>query len=134
MSIRDDVLRIWHHQMGPVHSIAGFRSNFRVGSKRVNLRTASQKRGDQYWFDVTPEYYAKKLVDYFAYACGSASHVYVIPAYEMERLMEGASLGGQKQVPNFTIYLDRHEFEPAGRSEKRKSIEHYYNLHEQLRK
>ena len=100
-------------------------SLLRIGSSTVNVRTANEKAGDNYWFDVTPSFF--RSVNYFLFACGSASTVYVFPAAVLEKLIANASLGGQKQVPNFTIYIDRHQLEPAGRSNERASIRSYLN-------
>jgi hypothetical protein len=97
----------------------------RIGTSTVNVRTANEKAGDSYWFDVTPSYF--RSVNFFLFACGSATTVYVFPAAILEKLVKNASLGGQKQVPNFTIYVDRHRFEPAGRSIETADIRMYLN-------
>ncbi|MFL1485387.1 hypothetical protein [Marinobacter sp. LN3S78] len=80
----------------------------------TNVRTASRKNGDKYWFDVTPELYEKRQVEFFIYVCGDPNTMYVFPRLNLEHFVRHASLGGQKQVPNFTIYTDRDELEPAG--------------------
>ena len=133
MQIRDAVLATLREQVGSVSTMPGFRSSYRVNGKRVNVRTATQKKGDQYWFDVTPAFYEERQMDFFLYACGSASQAYIIPRQEFERLIEGASLGGQKQVPNFTIYCDKHVFEPAGGRSRRRSLMSFFNKYELLK-
>jgi len=94
---------------------------------KLNIRTANEKAFDKYWFDVTPSLYQKPRVDFLIYSCGSAKSLFVFPVRDFESLIEGASLGGAKQVPNFTIFLDRNEFEPAGRSKNRISIVRFRN-------
>jgi hypothetical protein len=88
---------------------------YRLGGKKANIRTATTKSGDKYWFD------------FLLYTCGDADSIYVFPVRDFASLIEGASLGGQKQVPNFTIYLDRHLFEPAGRADAPRDISGYFN-------
>lgn len=100
-------------------------SLIRLNSSAINIRTASQKAGAKYWFDVTPSFYSS--VNFFLFACGNAATVYVFPTAILQQLLQGASLGGQKQVPNFTIFSDTNELEPAGASGIRKSIEQYLN-------
>ncbi len=98
---------------------------YQIGRARINLRTASQKAGDKYWFDATPRIYERRLVHFLAYACGSADNVYIFPVDDFATLITGASLSGQKQVPNFTIYLNRDEFEPAGHADRRHAVAKY---------
>lgn len=129
-AIRAGVLELWRLHLGPVEKHS--ESIFRVGGKRVNLRTATRKRGDAFWFDVTPRFYEDREVDFFAYACGSASHVYLIPAPELGRLVRNASSSRSRYAPNFTIHLDAHELEPAGAGGQRLSLQPYYNRHELL--
>lgn len=100
---------------------------YRLGGKRANLRTATTKSGDKYWFDVTPSLFEDREVEFFIYVCGSPSCMYVFPTADFTRMIVGASLGGQKQVPNFTLYLDRHVFEPAGRANAAHDITKYFN-------
>ena len=99
----------------------------RVNDSVINVRTATQKAGLKYWFDVTPSFYG--FVHFFLFACGNASTVYVFPASELQHLIEGASLGGQKQVPNFTIFSGTNELEPAGLVGTRKPISQYLNAY-----
>jgi len=94
---------------------------------KTNVRVATKKSGDKYWFDVTPALYEKKLVDYFIYACGSSDSIFVFPVNDLAELIESASIGGSKQVPNFTIYLDTSDFEPAGRADDKHKIQSYLN-------
>ena len=98
-----------------------------IDSKKCNIRSASQKSGDKYWFDVTPSLYEKNQVDYFIYICGSPKVIYVFPCDVFSDLIVGAHFGGQKKVPNFTIFDNIAEFEPAGQSHKRKNISKYRN-------
>lgn len=98
-----------------------------IESNKCNVRTASKKSGDKYWFDVTPALYEENQVDYFIYVCGSPESIYIFPCDDFAELIKGAHLGGQKQVPNFTIFDGVNEFEPAGLSNKRKNIFKYRN-------
>jgi len=107
----------------PVNQVA--RSLARVNNSIVNIRTANQKAGSKYWFDVTPSFYSS--VHFFIFACGTPSTVYVFPTVDLKQLLVGASLGGQKQVPNFTIFSNTNELEPAGSGGIRKSIVQYLN-------
>ncbi len=96
-----------------------------AGSKLLNVRTAAEKAGAKYWFDVTPNFYKSQAVDYFLFACGHPDIIYVFPRVEFEALVSGASLGGDKQVPQFTIFSDTSELEPAGQS--RRDIKRFLN-------
>ena len=98
-----------------------------IESKKCNVRSASRKSGDKYWFDVTPSLYEENLVDYFIYICGDPSSIYIFPREDFASLIHGAHLGGQKQVPNFTIYDNNCEFEPAGLSHDKHDIKKYRN-------
>lgn len=98
-----------------------------IESKKCNVRSASKKSGDKYWFDVTPALYEQNQVDYFIYVCGTPNTIYVFPCEDFSRLINGAHLGGQKQVPNFTIYDNTFEFEPAGLSYNKQNIYKYRN-------
>jgi hypothetical protein len=93
----------------------------------VNIRTASRKAGDKFWFDVTPELYEGRHVEFFIYVCGSIDAVYVFPRLNLEFLVQLASVGGQKQVPNFTLYSDADLLEPAGASTQRHSVAGFRN-------
>ncbi len=127
MDLRSEVLARVRAELGSLTPIPGERSIYRCGKARLNVRSASQKNGDKYWFDVTPSFYERRKVDYFLYGCGSAQKIYVFPVAEFAEMIKGASLGGQKQVPNFTIYLDRHEFEPAGMANSTHEIRRFLN-------
>lgn len=127
MDLRSEVLRRLREELGSLTQVPGELSIYRCAKVTLNVRSASQKSGDKYWFDVTPDFYERGKVDYFVYGCGSASRLYVFPRQDFARMIEGASLGGKKQVPNFTIYLGRHKFEPAGRASQAHDIRTYYN-------
>jgi hypothetical protein len=103
---------------------------YSVGRARVHVRTANEKSGDKYWFDVTPNLYVRRQADFLMYTCGSPECVYIFPVQDFERLIDGASLGGQKQVPNFTIYADRDMMEPAGHADHPHPIAKYRNAFE----
>ena len=92
-----------------------------------NVRTASEKAGDKFWFDVTPDLYERRQVEFFLYCCGSPEVIYVFPRVNFEHFVRTASLGGQKQVPNFTLYSDGNIFEPAGHAESRFRISGFRN-------
>jgi hypothetical protein len=108
-------------------AFATSRSLVKINGTVINIRTATQKAGSKYWFDVTPSFYTK--VQFFLYACGSASTVYVLPSTVLQQLLSNASLGGEKQVPNFTIFSDKHELEPAGEAGARSFIGQYLNAY-----
>ena len=133
MTLRSEILKRLRDEVGVLAQVAGEQSIYRCGNGRLNVRSASRKSEDKYWFDVTPDFYEREKVDYFLYGCGAASHLYVFPRQDFVRLIEGASLGGRKQVPNFTIYLDRHKLEPAGRAHHAKDIRKFYNAIDLLR-
>ncbi|WP_143536783.1 HNH endonuclease [Rubricoccus marinus] len=131
--IREDVLHRLRSGADSVIRMPGRALNYRVNDLHVvNLRAASQKSADKYWFDVTPEFYEAPTVDFFVYACGSAAAAYIFPVQDFARMIDGASLGGQKQVPNFTLYVDTHEFEPAGRARSTHRVSEFYNRWEPL--
>ena len=92
-----------------------------------NIRTASEKAGDKFWFDVTPDLYERRQVEFFLYCCGGPEIIYVFPRVNFEYFVRTASLGGQKQVPNFTLYTGTNVFEPAGHSEARFNIGGFRN-------
>lgn len=95
--------------------------------KKVYLRVATEKSGYKYWFDINPNLIRKVNVDFLIYACGSENSVYVFPLEDFLHMLESANPGGVNQVPNFTIFVDSHEFEPAGHSKNRYPIKKYYN-------
>jgi hypothetical protein len=127
MDLRSEVISCVRAELGPLSPVSGERSIYRCGKSRLNIRSASQKNGDKYWFDVTPAFYERRKVDYFLYGCGSAREIYVFPVSDFAEMIEGASLGGQKQVPILTIYLDRHKFEPAGMANRTHDIHRFHN-------
>jgi hypothetical protein len=96
-----------------------------ASGKILNVRTAAEKAGSKYWFDVTPRFYQDNIVDFFLFACGNSDRIYVFPQIALADLVAPASLGGAKQVPQFTIFTDTDEFEPAGA--KRQSISRFLN-------
>jgi hypothetical protein len=108
-------------------AFASSRSLIKINDSLINVRTATQKSGSKYWFDVTPSFYPK--VQFFLFACGNASTVYVFPSTVLQQQLKDASLGGEKQVPNFTIFSDKHELEPAGSRGVRSSIRQYLNAY-----
>lgn len=131
--IREDVLHRLRSGASSMIRMPGRALNYKVNDIHVvNLRAASQKSADKYWFDVTPEFYEAPTVDFFVYACGSATAVYIFPVKDFAHLIDGASLGGQKQVPNFTLYADTHEFEPAGQAQSTHRVSEFYNCWEPL--
>lgn len=93
-----------------------------VNGYPTNVRTATEKSGSKFWFDVTPELYERRQVEFFVYVCGQVDTFYVFPRLTVEALARDASLGGQKQVPNFTLLVDSDEFEPAGKADNRQDI------------
>jgi len=99
----------------------------KINDSVINIRTATQKSGSKYWFDVTPSFYTK--AQFFLFACGNATTVYVFPSIVLQQQLRNASLGGEKQVPNFTIFSDKHELEPAGAGDVRSSIRQYLNAY-----
>lgn len=98
-----------------------------INDFHCNVRTASRKSRDKFWFDVTPSLYEKNEINFFIYVCGSSEIIYIFPVLIFRKLIKGAHLGGQKQVPNFTIFDDTSEFEPAGLSHARHDIAQYKN-------
>lgn len=98
-----------------------------LNSYPANVRTASEKAGAKFWFDVTPDLYERRQVEFFVYACGTPELIYVFPRINFEMFMRNASRGGQKQVPNFTIYTDTDLIEPAGHAEAKFSVKGFRN-------
>ncbi|WP_287600833.1 hypothetical protein [Thiothrix sp.] len=121
------VLKALETQLGKSSKIPGSFAIYRFGKARINLRVTTKKSGTKYWFDITPVLYEKSMVDFFVYACGSDQDIYVFPMGNMKEMVVNASIGGINSVPNFTIYTDRHDFEPAGHSESRIPIARYHN-------
>ncbi len=95
--------------------------------KKVYLRVASKKSGYKYWLDVNPNLFRKNNVDFLIYGCGSEKSIYIFPLNEFLLMIESANLGGVNQVPNFTIFVNSHELEPAGDSGNRFQIKKYFN-------
>ena len=108
-------------------AFAASRPLVKINDSIINIRTATQKSGSKYWFDITPTFYTK--AQFFLFACGNASTVYVFPSTVLQQLLKDASLGGEKQVPNFTIFSDIHKLEPAGAGGARSSIRQYLNAY-----
>lgn len=132
MSLRDGVIVKLRKMFPDFKLISSNPCICKINNKKINIRTANKKSGDKYWFDVTPEFYERKKVDFLLYACGSADNIYIFPVVYFSKFIEGASLGGSKQVPNFTLFLNNHVFEPAGQSNNRTKIHSYYNSFNQL--
>lgn len=42
-----------------------------------NVRTASRKSRNKFWFDVTPSLYENNQVKFFLYVCGSSEVIYI---------------------------------------------------------
>jgi hypothetical protein len=122
MSLQDDALATLKKRYSSVIVVSKAPSLWHINGYPVNVRTASRKSGEKFWFDVTPELYEKRQVEFFIYVCGSPETIYVFPRLNFEYLIRGSSLGGQKQVPNFTLFADLNELEPAGRSTSRHDI------------
>ncbi|NOY42187.1 MAG: hypothetical protein GXP26_10165 [Planctomycetes bacterium] len=109
-SLRDD------HQLS-IYRIKG--SVFQIESFRVNIRTTvGVPDQERCWFDVTPQLYENDEVDFFIFVCRCSSWYYVIPAARLADMVSHANLCGSKQVPNFNLHLDTHEFVPCGSSER----------------
>jgi hypothetical protein len=127
MSLQEETLTTLRKRYSSLVVISKAPSIWYVNAYPVNVRTAARKSGDKFWFDVTPELYERRQVEFFLYVCGSPDIIYVFPRLNFEYFIRGASLGGQKQVPNFTLFADSNEFEPAGKSTSRNSIEGFRN-------
>ena len=56
MNLRDDAKRHIEKVTCKLVTIKGERSIYQCGKFRLNLRTATEKNGYQYWFDVTSSY------------------------------------------------------------------------------
>ncbi len=127
MSLQEDTLVSLKRKFSSVVVLSKAPSLWHINAYPANVRTAGRKSGDKFWFDVTPELYEKRQVEFILYVCGSPEIIYVFPRLNFEYLIRGASLGGQKQVPNFTLFADSNEFEPAGRAESRHNVEGFRN-------
>ena len=127
MSLRDEVKLKLRNVNKYVSVLSESPAIWLLNAYPANVRTASEKAGAKFWFDVTPELYEKRQVEFFLYACGSADVIYVFPRINFEAFMRGASLGGQKQVPNFTIFTDSDELEPAGQAKARFNVRGFRN-------
>lgn len=127
MNLRQDALDKLRQVYKDVIIVSQSPSVCFINSYPTNVRTASEKSGDKFWFDVTPELYERRQVEFFIYVCGSPDLMYVFPRLNFEHLIRGASLGGQKQVPIFTIFTSSDDFEPAGLADKRRSIGGFRN-------
>jgi len=127
IALKDRVLSYLENILGKSNIINSKPFVLSLLGKRVYLRVASEKSGSKYWFDVNPNLFRNVKVDFLIYACGSEHSVYVFPLSDFLQMLESANLGGVNQVPNFTIFVDSHELEPAGHSRNRYSINKYYN-------
>ena len=117
-------------EVGECDEASGAGTIFSVNCWMVNIRVATDKHREGYFFDFTPGHFHK--VDFAVFACGYPDCLYVIPVLDLWRLTANASLGGAKQVPNFTLFPAVNEFEPAGQAERRLSILKYFDDLEQL--
>ena len=127
MNLSDKAFSVLKQHYSKIDKLSSSPKIWSINSFKCNIRTASEKSGDKYWFDVTPNLYETNQVDYFIYVCGSPDSIYIFPCSDFSNLINGAHLGGQKQVPNFTIFDNPAEFEPAGHSHERHSIAKYRN-------
>lgn len=127
MALIDDALCVLRKKYETVSQVSSRPAIWKLNTERCNIRTANRKSGDKFWFDVTPSLYEKRQVDFFLYVCGESEIVYVFPRDHFYTLIKNAHLGGQKQVPNFTIYDDIKELEPAGHSFQRHKITKFRN-------
>lgn len=96
-----------------------------INDKIVNIRANTKGQNGKFWFDVTQEFFTR--VEFFVFACESEENIYLFPSNDLKNLINGASVGGWKQEPQFTVYLTTHELGPAGKSNNKLSIEKYYN-------
>jgi hypothetical protein len=122
MDLRTEALKKLKTKYESVTILSNSPALWYINSYPCNIRTASRKSGDKFWFDVTPVLYEKHQVEFFLYTCGDPEIIYVFPRLNFEHFIHGAHFGGQKQVPNFTIFDGPQEFEPAGHSEHRHNI------------
>jgi|WetSurMetagenome_2_1015567.scaffolds.fasta_scaffold15771_1 hypothetical protein len=122
-----EVLDYLENNLGDYKVIANRPFVLLFRDKRVYLRVAIEKAGDKYWYDINPKLFIKTKIDFLVYACGKTKSMYVFPAKIFFEMIRSASLGGVNQVPNFTIFIDSHELEPAGKSEQRFKIKDFWN-------
>ena len=132
--LRADAIRALQQNVGHVESLPGARSIYIVDHTRLNLRTASRKNAEAFWFDVTPAYYELNIVDFFMYVCGRVERSFVFSRDEMKMLAKNAHRGGSKNVPNFTIHADTFEFEPAGAGGRRIRINDNLNAFQVIKR
>lgn len=127
MDLRTEVQARLRQAYPSVVALSNSPAIWQLNGYPANVRTANEKAGDKFWFDVTPDLYERRQVEFFLYCCGSADVIYVFPRVNFEHFVRTASLGGQKQVPNFTLYSDTNVFEPAGHAETRFNIAGFRN-------
>ena len=127
MNLSESVFSVLKSHYSKIDKLSSSPKIWAINYLKCNIRTASEKSGDKYWFDVTPKLYEANEVDYFIYVCGTPDSIYIFPCSDFSILINGAHLGGQKQVPNFTIFDNSSEFEPAGHSQERHGIAKYKN-------
>lgn len=125
--LKSIVLNKLEAQFGKSEKAGGAYAIYRFGKARINLRVTTKKSGTKFWFDITPILYERSMVDFFVYACGSDENIYIFPRKDMQEMVYIASNGGINNVPNFTIYTNYHEFEPAGHADQRIPIRRYHN-------
>jgi hypothetical protein len=126
MNLQTEIIRKIEADIAPVIKGTG-RGIFEVNGRRINIRTATDKGVDRYWFDVTPTLYSERKVEFLLFTCGYLSNTYIFPVEVFAKMIEGASLGGQKQVPNFNLRTDSHQFEPCGLRGKKFDISLFFN-------
>ena len=127
MSLRNDIHAKLQSILQTVTILSESPAIWYLNGYPANIRAAAEKAGAKFWFDVTPDLYERRQVEFFLYACGNPDTIYVFPRVNFEYFVRTASLGGQKQVPNFTLYSDSDEFEPAGHAETRFQISGFKN-------
>jgi len=127
IALKDRVLSYLENILGKSYQINSKPLVLSFLENKVYLRVATEKSGYKYWFDINPNLFKKIKVDFLIYACGNENSVYVFPLNDFLQMLASANLGGVNQVPNFTIFVDSHEFEPAGHSRNRYQIKKYYN-------
>lgn len=127
MTLRDEVKAKLRGELETVSVLSESPAIWLLNSYPANVRTASEKAGAKFWFDVTPELHERRQVEFFLYACGTPETIYVFPRINFEMFMRNASLGGQKQVPNFTIFEDSNLLEPAGHAHSKYNVRGFRN-------
>jgi hypothetical protein len=126
-ALRDEVISRLKDTFPGITPIPGKFKIYSINKNRIYLRVTTEKAGSKYWFDTKQDLYEQKKADFFIYACGSKDRLYIFPVDDFINMIEGASVGGVNQAPNFTIFVNTHKLEPAGRSDRKHDISKYYN-------